>query len=115
MRAMRDMGLVSLAVPAMTIVGMEREISQLRSPSGQKGHLFTLLQNQAVVLPVIALVLVEVLTVPSDLSAGLLLVSAAAFATVYCVTEAPLLLGFIGAYRRWVDTNRMAQEGQQTK
>ncbi len=111
---MRDMELVSLTVLAMTIVGMEREISQLRSPSGQKGHLFTLLQNQAVVLPVIALVLVKVLTMPSDMSLGLLL-AAAAFATVYCVTEVPLSLGFTGVYRPWIDTNRMALEGQQTK
>ncbi len=76
MRALLDIGLLSLTVLAMTVVGMETEVSQFRSLFRLRRHLFTMLLSQALVLPVIALVLVRVLAVSSHVGAGLLLVAA---------------------------------------
>ncbi len=128
---MLDIGVLSVTILAMIIVGMEMEVAQLRKALRSRGQLLIVVAGQALVLPAIALLLAGTLSLAPEVSAGLLLVAACpvgnianfytllaranlalsvvtnalscllSFATMYFITEVPLALAFVAAYRRW--------------
>ncbi len=71
-----DIGVLSVTVLAMLLVGMEMEVSQFRSVSRFRGHLLALVAAQAVVLPAIALAIARLLALQPEVSAGLLVLAA---------------------------------------
>ncbi len=73
---MLDLGVLLITILAMLIVGMETEVAQLRKVLKSWAQSPIALAVQALVLPVIALLLVRTLSLPPGVSAGLLLVAA---------------------------------------
>ncbi len=73
---MLDIGVLLITILAMIIVGMEMEVAQLRTVAKSKTQVLITLAAQALVLPLIALLLVKSVALGPEVSAGLLVVAA---------------------------------------
>jgi len=76
MKPILDIGVFCVIVLMMGAVGMELEERHLRAVMRRKGMLLLTLAAQAVVLPALGFGLTRALNLPSDLSAGILLLAA---------------------------------------